>query len=155
MPTHKPRLFNGLSTFELSCSCLLLSAFVPGALTFTSNPEHFRRGVPSLPLHKRDGSSVPLIITNNCGDTMWPAVNTQFGTGPAEQGFLLASGDSKTQNVSLDWQGRVWGRTNCSFSNTNIGRACGTGDCGGQLSCFVGVCVLVPGRIVGRFLMSL
>ncbi|KAF2719676.1 Osmotin, thaumatin-like protein [Polychaeton citri CBS 116435] len=43
--------------------------------------------------------------------------------------------------VSSDWQGRVWGRTNCSFNDQGTaqggGQACGSGDCGGALSCKV------------------
>lgn len=52
--------------------------------------------------------------------------------------------------VSADWQGRVWGRTNCSFNvggtgpsnlngNNGNGQACITGDCNGVLDCVVTV----------------
>ncbi len=48
--------------------------------------------------------------------------------------------------VSWDWQGRVWGRTNCSFNANGTGpsqlngvrgngAACLTGDCFGVVDC--------------------
>ncbi|GAB7353959.1 hypothetical protein MBLNU459_g4557t2 [Dothideomycetes sp. NU459] len=46
-----------------------------------------------------------------------------------------------SQTVSENWQGRIWGRTNCTFNNQGTanggGKACGTGDCNGALSCSV------------------
>jgi hypothetical protein len=98
---------------------------------------------------KRDGG-VPLVIVNNCGETIWPGIGTQGGTGPGTGGFQLTSGSKKSLTVGNDWQGRVWGRTNCSFNalgtgasnlngNNGAGRACATGDCGGALSCVLTV----------------
>jgi len=123
------------------------------AYDYELHPANIRRrsGSPQRPAfrgppHKR-ASQVPLIVSNNCGETMWPGVGTQAGTGPGTGGFELASGDSKSMMVSADWQGRVWGRTNCSFavggtgpSNLNgvsgsSGAACGSGDCAGVLDC--------------------
>lgn len=54
--------------------------------------------------------------------------------------FELAPGANKTLTVSDDWQGRLWGRTNCTFdsSGRNSGgnpRACSSGDCGGNIQC--------------------
>ena len=45
--------------------------------------------------------------------------------------------------VGKAWQGRVWGRTNCSFNSAGDGPgenklngiACSTGDCGGIVDC--------------------
>jgi hypothetical protein len=59
---------------------------------------------------------------------------------------VLEAGSYREMYVSPDWQGRVWGRTNCSFnddgsgpSNLNgvngNGAACTTGDCFGRLDC--------------------
>ncbi|KAK0628210.1 thaumatin family-domain-containing protein [Bombardia bombarda] len=89
---------------------------------------------------------IPLIVTNQCPDMIWPGIGTQNGIGPGTGGFALAGGMSKEMFVSPDWQGRVWGRTNCSFngagtgpSNLNgvngNGAACLTGDCFGRLDC--------------------
>ncbi|KAK4162518.1 Hsp70-like protein [Cladorrhinum sp. PSN259] len=89
---------------------------------------------------------IPLVVTNNCGETIWPGIGTQNGIGPGTGGFELTSGESRYMFVSPDWQGRVWGRTNCSFnadgtgpSNLNgvngNGAACLTGDCFARLDC--------------------
>jgi Thaumatin family len=79
-------------------------------------------------------STVSLVVTNQCSDTVWPAVGTQAGQGPSDEGFELAAGDSKNLSVSPDWNGRVWARTNCTFDGAGAG-TCGTGDCGGNLTC--------------------
>jgi hypothetical protein len=53
--------------------------------------------------------------------------------------FKLSAGDNYTLHVAQDWQGRVWGRTNCSFNDDgqpkDQGRQCTTGDCGPFLQC--------------------
>jgi hypothetical protein len=96
---------------------------------------------------------ITIKITNNCGDTIWPAFATQSGTGPSTGGYELTPGSSQSSTVSHDWQGRIWGRTECSFNsdgtrasnlngNNGGGQACGTGDCNGVLSCVVTVCLL-------------
>jgi len=127
-------------------------------VTATSNPSDFpsanlRRRSGRLdrpppqwgPVRKRDGGK-PLVVTNMCSETVWPGIGTQAGTGGGTGGFELKPGGTKTLTVSNDWQGRIWGRTNCSFNalgtgasnlngNNGAGRACQTGDCGGKLSC--------------------
>ena len=122
------------------------------AYDFQLHPADIRRrsGSPERPAFwgppRKRATQVPLIVSNNCGDTIWPGIGTQAGTGPGTGGFELSSGSSNSLMVSADWQGRVWGRTNCSFniggtgaSNLNgqngAGAACGTGDCGGVLNC--------------------
>lgn len=94
------------------------------------------------PLAPRQGSSgnVALQISNQCPGTIWPAVYTMSGSGNSNTGFSLSPGGNKTVYVPLDWQGRVWGRSNCSFSSngqasSGNGQACTTGDCGGVLAC--------------------
>jgi hypothetical protein len=93
-----------------------------------------------------EGENLPLKITNQCPEVIYPAVLTQAGFGPDPSGFKLAPNTSKDLTVSVNWQGRVWGRTNCSFNadgsgpsppggfNSN-GMACFTGDCGGVVEC--------------------
>ncbi|KIW43747.1 uncharacterized protein PV06_04818 [Exophiala oligosperma] len=95
----------------------------------------------SLQVHPRD-INLPLRVTNNCNEPIWPAILTQNGRGPASSGFVLQPGDTNPQTVSGDWRGRVWGRTNCSFpgsgsgpSSGSGGVACTTGDCGSFLQC--------------------
>ncbi|KAL1302738.1 hypothetical protein AAFC00_003092 [Neodothiora populina] len=92
---------------------------------------------------RQQGSShtTPLVVSNNCGETIYPGILTQAGTGPASTGFELTPGTNKSQTVSHDWQGRVWGRTNCTFNSQGTsmggGKACGSGDCNGGLGCLV------------------
>ena len=81
--------------------------------------------------------NTPLLIANWCADDIYPAILTQGGHGPQQNGFHLSSGSNQTIYVTGDWQGRVWGRTNCSFDSSghSTGSACGTGDCGGAMNC--------------------
>ncbi|KAK8224064.1 thaumatin family protein [Phyllosticta citricarpa] len=87
--------------------------------------------------------NTPLVVTNQCSDTIYAAVNTQSGQGPSKTGFKLETGGTLNQTVSENWQGRVWGRTNCSFNAAGDGpangraTACGTGDCAGKVACEV------------------
>lgn len=110
-------------------------------VTNVSAIHHMAKSVPSL--HKRQEGTVPIIFTNNCSDIIYPGITTQFGDGPELTGFRLDPNWSDTKYVSRDWQGRIWGRTNCSFNYdgtgpvTGNGRACGTGDCNGLLECLV------------------
>ena len=90
--------------------------------------------------------SRPLVVTNFCSQTIYPGINTQAGKGPNDTGFKLETGVSHSQTVSEGWQGRVWGRTNCSFNangtapaNNTPGKACLTGDCGGGVACSLAV----------------
>ncbi|KKY20913.1 putative thaumatin family protein [Phaeomoniella chlamydospora] len=97
------------------------------------------------PLHwvNKRASDVSLVVTNYCAEDIYPGIQTQAGTAPDSQGFLLeAGGSTRKQTVSADWQGRIWGRTNCSFNddgttpaNGIAGKACTTGDCGGTVVC--------------------
>ncbi|KUI73228.1 Thaumatin-like protein 1a [Cytospora mali] len=78
-------------------------------------------------------STVPLLIYNDCPGTIWPGIYTTSGTGPGTGGFELAAGANRSLEVSTDWYGRVWGRTNCT-STTDGGLTCTTGSCG-QMDC--------------------
>ena len=111
---------------------------------------HHMKRAPLAWVSPRD-SSVPLVVSNLCTETIYPGIVTQAGTPPSTGGFELNTGGSKNLTVSSDWQGRVWGRTNCSFNvqgtgpaNTGGlnggGQACGTGDCNGIVNCMVTVC---------------
>ena len=101
---------------------------------------HFKQ--PVMHTVNRRGSDVPLHVTNQCDKDIYPAILTQTGGGPPTSGFLLIPGNSTKLTVSANWQGRVWGRTNCTFDeNGNVppsgqGRAsCTTGDCGQFVEC--------------------
>lgn len=104
-----------------------------------------------LPRHERlvprydTIETVPMRIENRCGNTIHPGLLTQNGDQPDRSGWELEPGSSVNITVAFDWQGRIWGRTNCSFNQAGTGpssnagyqygRACGTGDCGGVLQC--------------------
>ena len=129
---------------------LFFHCLVPGVAPIrdssqpAANDIRRRSGFPDGPalagrFRKRNGG-IPIIISNQCGDPLWPAIEMQAVTGPGTGGFLLAPGMSRSLIVGDGWTGRVWGRTDCSFNaNLTSSRgsrpACDTGDCGGLISC--------------------
>lgn len=135
-----------LRTTPSLIAALFLSSLVSqtGAVVYPTNHELYKFDYlgpnrqylgTSRPFTKRD-KPIPLIITNNCGDTLWPGIRTQHGDPPDTHGFELAPGDSKHQTVGPTWQGRIWGRTNCTTSGDTA--TCKTGDCFGKLDCEYG-----------------
>jgi hypothetical protein len=126
------------SLLSLCVSLIVLSTLPVDAL-------HHMRTIAPRRLQRRKEPVTPLLVTNNCPETIWPGISTQSGDGPKLNGFELKPGDTYNQTVSEDWQGRVWGRTNCSFNDEGSGpksgggRACKSGDCNGILNCQVGV----------------
>lgn len=97
---------------------------------------------PAIHLASRQNSELPLVVTSYCSETIYPAILTQSGHGPAISGFKLNPGQSVPQNVSADWRGRVWGRTNCTFNDDGSlpmsgqgGAVCSSGDCGAFVQC--------------------
>jgi Thaumatin family len=125
------------------------------ASSVAASHETFRYKSTILPrtVSPRVAKNIPLKITNKCAETIWPGIASQTGTGPDTGGFELKTGTSKDLTVGGDWQGRVWGRTNCTFNaegsgasnlngNNGGGQACQTGDCNGVLSCVVTVSLL-------------
>ena len=106
---------------------------------------------PLVWVEPRDASK-PLVVTNKCAEVIYPGTLTSAGTGPNPAGFQLKPGETKSLTVSSDWQGRVWGRTNCSFNSGGTGpahaggingngAACITGDCGGVVNCELAVSI--------------
>ena len=127
---------------------LLLLGSILGAATHNIQPhgrKHVSHGWQSefMQYTKRDmpakrgppdgNDKVQLVITNRCESTMWPGLATQSGVGPGTGGFELASGKSKKLWVASNWQGRIWGRTNCTVNGESC--ACETGDCFAKLDC--------------------
>jgi hypothetical protein len=109
---------------------------------------HMKMKLPKT--FQRDIEQTTLTVTNKCQEDIYPGVSTQAGQGPKTSGFKLTPGDQKNLTVSGNWQGRIWGRTNCSFNDDGTGasnnggsngggRACSTGDCNGVLDCIVTV----------------
>lgn len=105
---------------------------------YLSNNNTWYRGIERAV--SKVNNSVPLIITNNCPDTIWPAVATQHGDGPESQGFALGPKDTRPMTVGPTWQGRVWGRTNCTTKGDTA--TCETGDCSHKLECEFAVSTL-------------
>lgn len=126
---------------------LLLLSKLPEAVAvvYPSNHELFKfdylspgpamKGI-TRPLTKRD-KSIPLIVTNNCPDILWPGIATQAGEAPELHGFELGPGQTMSLTVGPTWAGRVWGRTNCTVGGDTA--TCQTGDCLGKLNCVYGV----------------
>lgn len=117
-----------------------------------ANSQHHMEREPHRDISQR-GETRPLKVTNLCAETIYPGVGTQAGKSPESSGFKLESGKSRDLTVGADWQGRVWGRTNCSFNYDGTGpsnnggyngggSACTTGDCGGTIACLGAVCIL-------------
>lgn len=132
----------------LSIALLLLSQLPEvAAIVYPSNHRLFKfdylspsRAVKGItqPLTKRD-RAIPLIITNNCPNTLWPGIASQAGDAPEVHGFELGSGKTRNLTVGPTWAGRVWGRTNCTVGSDTA--SCDTGDCMGRLNCIYGVSV--------------
>lgn len=131
------------SHFSILRLCTTL--FFLSGIPLADGVHHMATKAPRKSLNRRKEPITPLIVTNRCPEDIWPGIGTQSGDGPSENGFKLQPGESKNQTVSEDWQGRVWGRTNCSFNDDGTGpaegrgKACKTGDCNGILNCAVGV----------------
>ena len=117
----------------------LVSLLAPPLVSCSLSGIHHAHIIPPDNLKARQNRNTPLIITNSCGDEIYPAILTQSGQGPGTGGFQLSPGSQKTMTVSENWQGRIWGRTNCTFDGGNSGK-CNTGDCGGVVSCIGTVC---------------
>jgi hypothetical protein len=121
----------------LLCTSILLDCVHAGQFKRSWQANHFTRSA-FVSAAKRgppndSDEKVPLVITNKCEATIWPGIATQAGTGPGTGGFELAQGKKKEMKVSWDWQGRVWGRTNCTVNDDSC--SCETGDCLGKLDC--------------------
>lgn len=119
---------------------LLLSTIALSYLTSSVSAIHHLQK-PPVQIVNRQNSDLPVVVTNKCAETIYPAILTQSGTGPGKSGFKLDPNDSLPQTVSADWRGRVWGRTNCSFSDDGTplsgqgGAPCSSGDCGAFVQC--------------------
>ncbi|KAJ4298775.1 hypothetical protein N0V88_003808 [Collariella sp. IMI 366227] len=69
----------------------------------------------------RDKAPIQLVVANDCGESVWPGIVTQAGTGPGTGGFELSPDTSRLMWIGPDWAGRIWGRTNCSFNADGSG----------------------------------
>ncbi|GAA5991684.1 hypothetical protein JCM11641_000953 [Rhodosporidiobolus odoratus] len=75
-------------------------------------------------------------VKNNCAFPIWPAIFTSAGTAPAHPtGWEAAAGSSVSFEVAENWNGRLWGRTDCYFDGSGLPNTCSTGSCNGGLEC--------------------
>lgn len=141
--SHQPSQF-GCSMNQLLFIAITFVSLLPGAqsgsipvvkrnwqaefLQYSKLKVPAKRGPPA----EKEGR-IPLVITNKCDTTIWPGLATQAGTGPGTGGFELEPGKNRTLWVGSDWQGRIWGRTNCTVNGNSC--ACKTGDCFSKLDC--------------------
>lgn len=145
MPTNNLSKGSAQLTTSLSIARLCSALFLLGGLPLAQGLHHMAIKAP-IKVGRRKMDITPLLVTNRCPESIWPGISTQSGSGPGENGFELKPGETKNQTVSEDWQGRIWGRTNCSFNDdgsaaaSGRGKACATGDCNGALDCKTGVC---------------
>ena len=140
-PRIRRRRTHGAATAIIAATILLSS--------HSAHAIHHMKRAPIAYVARADDDR-PLSISNQCPEVMYPGIGTQSGTGPRTNGFKLAPGEARNLSVSADWQGRVWGRTNCSFNDEGTGpshaggvngggASCVTGDCGGVVECKITV----------------
>ncbi|GAA5870454.1 hypothetical protein JCM8547_004036 [Rhodosporidiobolus lusitaniae] len=65
------------------------------------------------------------------------AIFTSAGTAPSHAtGWKAKAGSTVSFTVAEDWNGRIWGRTGCDFSDdSTLPSTCLTGGCNGGLEC--------------------
>jgi hypothetical protein len=82
-------------------------------------------------------SSTQRIVTliNTTQQTVWAVSTGNPGYTPPDGGaWTLGPGQTVTLTYPSTWNGRIWGRTGCSFDNAGQG-SCATGDCGSGITC--------------------
>ncbi|MQL80149.1 hypothetical protein Taro_012612 [Colocasia esculenta] len=84
-----------------------------------------------------DQLAITFHIRNRCPFAIWPAAAPNAGHPViAGGGFFLPSGMTKRIQAPPSWNGRLWGRTGCDFTNNATSKpGCRTGDCLGLLAC--------------------
>ena len=143
---QNPRQHFSKPLYHLCCRLLCSGLVISLSLNHPVSALHHMKRAPIAYVARQSESSKPLVVRNLCAETIYPGIVTQSGHAPSVGGFRLGQGDERNLTVGADWQGRVWGRTNCSFNdagtgpshaggNNGGGRACGTGDCGGIVNC--------------------
>ncbi|KAI0708793.1 thaumatin-like protein [Fomitopsis betulina] len=96
-------------------------------------------------------------VYNACSFTVWPAIFTGGGTSrPAyPTGWKAAAHTKVNFTVPGDWTaGRIWGRRDCDFSDTNPATQCADGGCNGGLECADGGGAGVPPASLAEFTLG-
>ncbi|GAA5904454.1 hypothetical protein JCM6882_008913 [Rhodosporidiobolus microsporus] len=70
-----------------------------------------------LPVVRGEGKTRKITVTNNCKETVWPAIFTGEGTKPDHPtGWEATAGHTTSFTVEEIWGGRIWPRTECDFT---------------------------------------
>jgi len=98
-------------------------------------------------------------VYNGCPFTIWPALFTDLNAGSAvpnyQTGWEAAAYTSVSFSVPDDWTaGRIWGRRDCDFSDTNPATQCADGGCNGGLECDPHTGTGVPPATVAEFTLG-
>ncbi len=81
------------------------------------------------------GTQRTITLTNTTQQTVWAVSTGSPGFTPPDGGeWVLAPGQTTTLTYPSVWNGRIWGRTGCSFNSAGQG-SCETGDCGSGITC--------------------
>ncbi|KAJ7093873.1 thaumatin-like protein [Mycena belliarum] len=93
-----------------------------------------------------------MTVYNACPFTIWPALFTSAGGRPSQAtGWVAPSFTPVTFNVPSDWNGRIWARRNCDFSNNPGPNSCLDGGCNGGLLCDPNTGTGVPPATLAEF----
>jgi Thaumatin family len=95
-----------------------------------------------------DADERTVTFVNDTSQTVWPAAQADPSQPLAETGWVVAPGQSVTITMPDHWNGRLWGRTGCSFDASGTGH-CVTGDCAGRFQC--GSAGSVPPETLAEF----
>ncbi|GAA5835815.1 hypothetical protein JCM11251_007434 [Rhodosporidiobolus azoricus] len=84
-----------------------------------------------------EGKTRKITVTNNCAETVYPAIFTGEGTKPDHAtGWEAPAGHTTSFTVEEIWGGRIWPRTECDFTrDVPDYEQCLTGGCKGGLEC--------------------
>ncbi|KAF2861354.1 Osmotin, thaumatin-like protein, partial [Piedraia hortae CBS 480.64] len=134
----KPSMLSNTESTRTLLPKLLTTLLALATCLGLASAEHHMKRQPTLEA-RQSVNTVPLTINNQCPSTVWVGVYTTGNDVDLNTGFALDAQQTRAFNVPTHWQGRVWGRTNCTFGSMNsvggYGEACVTGDCGGVLDC--------------------
>lgn len=98
-------------------------------------------------------STRKITVYNRCSFNVWPALFTSAGTAPNHAtGWVAKPHTRESFTASEDWNGRVWGRTDCDFSSgSTLPQTCQTGGCNGGLECATSGGTGVPPATLAEF----
>jgi hypothetical protein len=75
-----------------------------------------------------------ITFVNKASQTVWPAAQASDQHPLAVTGWVLPPGATLSFLIPDHYNGRIWGRTGCSFDAAGHGH-CVTGDCNGKFQC--------------------